>query len=297
MLVLAAPTLSLSGSVAEAHPGVTDGSGCHTCRTNCGRWGIPTGFYHRHGPVRSCSAQTATATPAPATPTRTPAARTPTPTPTRTPTPVAPTPTPSEERLQTSNSRPLDSAFSSKIINTDGDEVALRYSCSDDARSGSAWREGTPVTITAEGTGRCELWSIATANGQSSWVRNAYLASPESTDATPEATPATSSDQTTTATPRATVVATTSSSIQTTSASESGADTEPETSAGDAVLGLSWLLAIGVSAYVARRKGRNPWLWGVLGAVIWLIALVILWRLPSLREAPREESDGEIGPQ
>jgi len=42
--------------ISAAHPGNTDGSGCHTCRTNCTeRWGIPYDFYHRHNPVRSCS--------------------------------------------------------------------------------------------------------------------------------------------------------------------------------------------------------------------------------------------------
>jgi hypothetical protein len=42
----------------DAHPGGTDGNGCHTCRTNCTeRWGIPYGFYHRHDPVRPCFAQ------------------------------------------------------------------------------------------------------------------------------------------------------------------------------------------------------------------------------------------------
>ncbi len=39
----------------DAHPGGTDGNGCHTCRTNCTEsWGIPYGYYHRHSPVRPC---------------------------------------------------------------------------------------------------------------------------------------------------------------------------------------------------------------------------------------------------
>lgn len=36
------PTLVL------AHPGRTDSNGCHTCRTNCARWGLRTGQYHCH---------------------------------------------------------------------------------------------------------------------------------------------------------------------------------------------------------------------------------------------------------
>jgi len=40
---------------AGAHPGGTDGNGCHRCRTNCTEdWGIPYGYYHRHNPVRDC---------------------------------------------------------------------------------------------------------------------------------------------------------------------------------------------------------------------------------------------------
>lgn len=33
---------------AFAHPGRTDSSGCHTCRTNCSSWGLSYGEYHCH---------------------------------------------------------------------------------------------------------------------------------------------------------------------------------------------------------------------------------------------------------
>ncbi len=33
---------------ALAHPGRTDASGCHTCRTNCSKWGLSSGEYHCH---------------------------------------------------------------------------------------------------------------------------------------------------------------------------------------------------------------------------------------------------------
>ncbi|KIL35203.1 competence protein [Cohnella kolymensis] len=33
---------------ALAHPGRTDGSGGHTCRTNCEKWGLDQGEYHYH---------------------------------------------------------------------------------------------------------------------------------------------------------------------------------------------------------------------------------------------------------
>ncbi len=31
-----------------AHPGRTDKKGCHTCKTNCRKWGLSTGQYHCH---------------------------------------------------------------------------------------------------------------------------------------------------------------------------------------------------------------------------------------------------------
>ena len=38
----------LSPNVSFAHPGRTDSSGCHTCRTNCPSWGLSYGEYHCH---------------------------------------------------------------------------------------------------------------------------------------------------------------------------------------------------------------------------------------------------------
>lgn len=37
----------------EAHPGRTDSNGCHTCRTNCAKWGLRYGQYHCHGKTNS----------------------------------------------------------------------------------------------------------------------------------------------------------------------------------------------------------------------------------------------------
>ena len=52
----------------DAHPGRTDGNGCHTCRTNCTEsWGIPYGYYHRHSPVRPCFPPPTTTTTVPPT--------------------------------------------------------------------------------------------------------------------------------------------------------------------------------------------------------------------------------------
>lgn len=38
----------LFSNIVSAHPGGTDSSGCHTCRTNCASWGLSTGEYHCH---------------------------------------------------------------------------------------------------------------------------------------------------------------------------------------------------------------------------------------------------------
>lgn len=42
-----AATFLFSENVS-AHPGNTDSSGCHTCRTNCSSWGLYSGEYHCH---------------------------------------------------------------------------------------------------------------------------------------------------------------------------------------------------------------------------------------------------------
>lgn len=40
--------VSFGPTAALAHPGRTDASGCHTCRTNCPNWGLSYGEYHCH---------------------------------------------------------------------------------------------------------------------------------------------------------------------------------------------------------------------------------------------------------
>ena len=70
-LLLVLPT---SASI-QAHPGRTDSNGCHTCRTNCEKWGLAYGEYHCHngGGASSSGGTTApstnnSATPSPSTP-------------------------------------------------------------------------------------------------------------------------------------------------------------------------------------------------------------------------------------
>ena len=43
----------LSPLCVDAHPGRTDRNGCHTCRTNCAKWGLRYGQYHCHGKTNS----------------------------------------------------------------------------------------------------------------------------------------------------------------------------------------------------------------------------------------------------
>jgi len=48
VFVISFTVFFLNPLVAFAHPGGTDSSGCHTCRTNCANWGLSTGEYHCH---------------------------------------------------------------------------------------------------------------------------------------------------------------------------------------------------------------------------------------------------------
>ncbi len=72
----------LSSSPVLAHPGRTDSSGCHTCRTNCPSWGLSYGEYHCHNGGTSSGESNVV-----------PIIQTNTPAPTRVPT-LKPTPTP-----------------------------------------------------------------------------------------------------------------------------------------------------------------------------------------------------------
>ncbi|WP_088032004.1 YHYH domain-containing protein [Evansella clarkii] len=47
--------LSFSSYDTLAHPGRTDANGGHTCRTNCERWGLEYGEYHKHNNGNSSS--------------------------------------------------------------------------------------------------------------------------------------------------------------------------------------------------------------------------------------------------
>jgi hypothetical protein len=118
-------TLLVFGAVgmAEAHPGRTDGSGGHTCRTDCESWGLEYGEYHYHGggggttggstgdsyaaPVQE-AASLPTNTPVPLRlPTKIPT-RVPTKTPTSAPTvALSPTATPTPTSAPTKKAQPL----------------------------------------------------------------------------------------------------------------------------------------------------------------------------------------------
>ena len=47
-IVLFASIALFGAGKVEAHPGRTDSSGGHTCRTNCEDWGLDYGEYHYH---------------------------------------------------------------------------------------------------------------------------------------------------------------------------------------------------------------------------------------------------------
>ena len=48
LVIILSLSVSFGPTVVSAHPGRTDSSGCHTCRTNCPSWGLSYGEYHCH---------------------------------------------------------------------------------------------------------------------------------------------------------------------------------------------------------------------------------------------------------
>jgi len=47
-LFLGILVLFVTPSLLSAHPGRTASDGCHYCRTNCEKWGVPKGERHCH---------------------------------------------------------------------------------------------------------------------------------------------------------------------------------------------------------------------------------------------------------
>ena len=117
-------TFSLAPVPVYAHPGRTDSSGGHTCRTNCESWGLGYGEYHSHGGGGSSGGSTGSTYTAPVMdtqqqqpvvviPTNTPLPlRIPTRIPTKMPTPTvtltpSPTATPSPTTIPKKKARPI----------------------------------------------------------------------------------------------------------------------------------------------------------------------------------------------
>ncbi len=71
LIILGAISIFIAPLSSYAHPGRTDSSGCHTCRTNCPNWGLSYGEYHCHNakalpqpkePIRSHYGESGTGT-------------------------------------------------------------------------------------------------------------------------------------------------------------------------------------------------------------------------------------------
>lgn len=60
-----------STSVVFAHPGRTDSNGCHTCKTNCEKYGLKYGEYHCHDGSSSSSSSNKTTNSSSSTSTKT----------------------------------------------------------------------------------------------------------------------------------------------------------------------------------------------------------------------------------
>lgn len=99
VIILFALIFFVNIPVAFAHPGRTDSSGCHTCRTNCPSWGLSYGEYHCHGGGTVINPPIQNTAPI-LQPTSTPYIPTNTPVPTYTPTPTL-TPAPKPKYVET----------------------------------------------------------------------------------------------------------------------------------------------------------------------------------------------------
>lgn len=118
-----------SPGISYAHPGRTASDGCHYCRTNCDKWGVPWNERHCHGGGYATPYTTPYSTPytTPFTPSPKPTIRsTPSPTPTSTPTPTpevkgettiqTPTPSPAVEGTQTQETSTSDTLWGLGIL-------------------------------------------------------------------------------------------------------------------------------------------------------------------------------------
>ncbi len=113
ILILAVSLTLLSINFALAHPGRTDSSGCHTCKTNCEEWGLSYGEYHCHNTPKLTPTPALTPEPTPApksTPTTIPE-----PTLTSTPAPaLTSTPEPTPAPISTLNTESTKSNTEAK---------------------------------------------------------------------------------------------------------------------------------------------------------------------------------------
>jgi high-affinity K+ transport system ATPase subunit B len=50
---------------------------------------------------------------------------------------------------------------------------------------------------------------------------------------------------------------------------------------GTVISVIIWLALAAATVYVANSKGRNIFLWGILGLIVPLIALIVVFVLPS----------------
>lgn len=65
VLLLAVSLFVFGSTTANAHPGNTASDGCHYCRTNCDKWGIPWNERHCHGETINTNTTTQQIAPSP----------------------------------------------------------------------------------------------------------------------------------------------------------------------------------------------------------------------------------------
>lgn len=164
---------------ASGHPGRTDSSGCHTCRTNCPSWGLAYGQYHCHRGTSGGTSSGGTTGQA------------------RDPQPPVTAPVPAS----TNNSSSVTPYYTTIRVGGGAAGQPRRTYCTVSATTaGPRLTPGLGVRVVGVGTGPCEGWSIIDVGGGTTWVRSGYLdrsptrAATGSPTVTPGATPTVTSD-------------------------------------------------------------------------------------------------------
>lgn len=101
--------------------------------------------------------------------------------PAATPTPATGEPSAEPTATRAAETATVDPEFEfldeprTRYISTEGTGVVMRGTCLGEPRGGQPWPDGTQVTVTAVGVGRCDGWSVADSGGKLTWLEDRFL--------------------------------------------------------------------------------------------------------------------------